>query len=93
MKPHFLVNDKKDNVGVAVVDIQKGEKLSGACLEDGTRIAAEARDSIPLGHKIALKDFEKGQDVIKYGVPVGITTQSIVSGQHVHVHNVKSKRW
>ncbi len=93
MKPHFLVHDKKDNVGVAVVDIQKGEKLSGACLEDGSKLNAEAKDPIPLGHKVALKDFEKGEDIIKYGVPVGITTQPIGTGQHVHVHNVKSKRW
>ena len=94
MKPQYLVHDKHDNVGVAVVaDIKKGDKLVGSCLEDGLQTKVEARDAIPLGHKVALKEFKKGEDVIKYGVPVGITTKPIGVGQHVHVQNIKSKRW
>ncbi len=94
MKPQFLVHDKHDNVGVAVVEgIKKGDKLAGSCLEDGSKTTVEAKDAIPLGHKVALKEFKKGDDVIKYGVPVGITTKPISVGQHVHVQNIKSKRW
>ncbi len=93
MKPQFLVHDRKDNVGVAVADIKKGENLVGSCLEDGSRIKVKAKDAIPLGHKVALKGFKLGEDVIKYGVPVGVTTKPVTTGQHVHVHNVHSKRW
>lgn len=94
MKPQFLVHDKHDNVGVAVVaDIKKGDILEGSCLEDGLRLGVEAKDAIPLGHKVALKEFKQGEDIIKYGVPVGITMKPISIGQHVHVHNIKSKRW
>ncbi|MHB8581171.1 MAG: UxaA family hydrolase [Ignavibacteriaceae bacterium] len=93
MKPQFLVHDKKDNVGVAVVDIKSGEKLTGSCLEDGSKVTIEAKDSIPLGHKVALTSFKEGDNITKYGVIIGHTTKAITPGQHVHVHNVKSNRW
>ncbi len=93
MKPQFLVHDKKDDVGVAVVDIKSGEKLTGSCLEDGSNVTIEAKDTIPLGHKIALKAFKKDENVTKYGVIIGHAIQAITPGQHVHVHNVKSNRW
>lgn len=93
MKPQFLVHDKKDNVGVAVVDIKSGEKLTGSCLEDGTEVTIEAKDPIPLGHKVALASFKEGENVTKYGVIIGHATKAIAAGQHVHVHNVKSNRW
>jgi (2R)-sulfolactate sulfo-lyase subunit alpha len=48
---------------------------------------------IPLGHKLALKDLKPGDDIIKYGVQVGRVVEPIKTGEHVHVHNVKTKRW
>ena len=93
MKPQFLVHNKGDNLGVAVVDIKPGDKLTGACLENGEQFEIEAKDGIPLGHKVALKGLKKGDNVIKYGVSIGTATQSIVVGNHVHVHNLKTNRW
>jgi (2R)-sulfolactate sulfo-lyase subunit alpha len=93
MKPHFLTHDEHDNVGVAVVDIKTGEDLVGSCLENGAQIKIKSKDAIPLGHKVALKELKKGDDVVKYGIAVGMATQAIAAGQHAHVHNVKSKRW
>lgn len=46
---------------------------------------------IESGHKYALKPILKGNDVIKYGYPIGIATADINEGDHVHSHNVKSK--
>jgi altronate dehydratase len=46
-------------------------------------------ESIPFGHKIAIKDIAKGQAIIKYGVPIGIATQNIKAGGHVHVQNCR----
>ncbi|MBQ7760937.1 MAG: altronate dehydratase [Clostridia bacterium] len=43
------------------------------------------------GHKYALSKIEKGQDVIKYGFPIGVATCDIEIGEHVHTHNVKTK--
>jgi len=93
MKAQFLIHNKQDNVGVAVVDIKVGDTVIGVCLEDQSQVSIEANDNIPLGHKIATTALKEGSNVIKYGVPVGHATKPILPGQHVHVHNLKSNRW
>jgi (2R)-sulfolactate sulfo-lyase subunit alpha len=90
---HFLVHDTKDTVGVAVVDIAAGTELAGRDLSTNKAIAAKSAQDIPLGHKLALKDFAVGDTVIKYGCEIGRVVQPIKAGQHVHVHNLKTKRW
>ena len=50
-------------------------------------------NEIPLGHKIALKDFKKGDTILKYGHDIGKVIDEIKKGDHVHVHNVKTKKW
>ena len=50
-------------------------------------------NNIPLGHKIALKDFKEGDTILKYGHDIGKVVTSIKKGDHVHVHNVKTKKW
>ena len=47
----------------------------------------EIRDD---GHKYALRDIAEGENVIKYGMPIGHATCAIKKGEHVHVHNVKT---
>jgi (2R)-sulfolactate sulfo-lyase subunit alpha len=90
----FLVHDvSHDNVGVAVVDVKAGQQLEGRDLVSNKTLKAKAEMDIPLGHKIALKDFKSGDDVTKYGVVIGRVVAPIKAGQHVHVHNVKTKRW
>ena len=42
------------------------------------------------GHKYALRDIAKGENIIKYGNPIGHATQDIKKGDHVHTHNVKT---
>jgi len=42
------------------------------------------------GHKYALCDIAEGENVIKYGMPIGHATCAIKKGEHVHVHNVKT---
>ena len=42
------------------------------------------------GHKYALRDIAEGENVIKYGMPIGHATCAIKKGEHVHVHNVKT---
>jgi (2R)-sulfolactate sulfo-lyase subunit alpha len=90
---HFLVHDAKDDVGVAVVDIDAGTKLSGKILSNNKALEAAASEAIPLGHKIALRDFAVGEDVTKYDVVIGRVVKPIKAGQLVHVHNLKTKRW
>ena len=90
---HVLVHDKRDNVGVAVVDIRAGQEVVGAALDDGSGFRLAARQDIPLGHKIALRDLALGDTVIKYGEDIGRVVAEIRTGEHVHVHNLKTKRW
>jgi (2R)-sulfolactate sulfo-lyase subunit alpha len=89
----FLVHEKKDTVGVAVVDVKAGQTLEGRTLDDNAAVKAKANMDIPLGHKIALKDFKAGDTVMKYGCDIGRVVKDIRVGDHVHVHNVKTKRW
>lgn len=89
----FLVHDKHDTVGVAVVDVKAGQSLEGRSLDTNDALRAKANMDIPLGHKIALKDFRPGDTVIKYGTDIGKVVAPIKAGDHVHVHNIKTKRW
>ncbi|QKR00196.1 UxaA family hydrolase [Metallosphaera tengchongensis] len=88
-----LIHSDQDNVCVATTDIKKGEEVLCAYLEGNSHLIVKSVDDIPLGHKIAVKDVRQGEKVIKYGRPIGVATQSISKGQHVHVHNLKSMRW
>lgn len=90
---HFLVHDTADTVGVAVVDIAAGTECSGRDLSTNKPLQAKANENIPLGHKLALKDFQPGDAVIKYGCEIGKIVQPVEAGQHVHIHNLKTMRW
>ena len=89
----FLIHEDKDTVGVAVVDIKAGAQVSGRSLHGKARPKVKALKDIPLGHKIALQDFSVGDTVTKYGEDIGKVVAPIRKGDHVHVHNVKTKRW
>jgi (2R)-sulfolactate sulfo-lyase subunit alpha len=89
----FIVHDQRDNVGVAVVDIKPGQAVKGEFLSGGAAAPITASQAIPLGHKIALRDFRVGDTVIKYGEDIGKVVAEIRTGEHMHVHNLKTKRW
>ena len=89
----FLVHDKKDTVGVAVIDVKAGETLQGRDLATNDKLTAKALMDIPLGHKIALKDMKPGDTAIKYACEIGRVVAPIKAGEHVHIHNLKTKRW
>lgn len=42
------------------------------------------------GHKVALIDIKKGENVVKYGYPIGHALEDIKAGEHVHTHNIKT---
>lgn len=90
---HFLIHDSNDTVGVAVVDVAAGTECTGRDLSNNKPLRAKAEENIPLGHKLALKDFAPGDTVLKYGCEIGKVVQPIRAGQHVHTHNLKTKRW
>lgn len=94
MATDFIVHDKADSVGVVVVeDVQPGKEVTGWIMETNETIKLKSLDAVPLGHKIALKDLKVGDTVLKYGHDVGKIVADVAKGRHVHVNNLKTKRW
>lgn len=92
--PHFLVHSPKDNVGVVVVEgLKAGTDMLGVITETDKTLKLKAKTNIPIGHKVALKALKKGETVIKYGEDIGCMVADSAMGEHVHVHNLKTKRW
>jgi (2R)-sulfolactate sulfo-lyase subunit alpha len=91
---HFVVHEEGDSVGVVVVEgVKAGDELSGWVMEEDKSITMKALNDIPIGHKLAIKPLDNNATVIKYGVDIGRTVAPIKVGEHLHVHNVKTKRW
>lgn len=82
----IIVMHPRDNVGICLRDFGSGEKLD--VQRDGKNLCIVFADSVPMGHKVALTEIQKGDDVIKYGETIGRTTCHITAGQHVHLHNM-----
>ena len=90
----IIIHDDNDNVGVVVIDsTKKNQEYSCWIMESDKTVKIQSINNIPLGHKIALKDFEEGDTILKYGHDIGKVVASIKKGDHVHVHNVKTKKW
>ncbi len=91
---HFVLHDARDTVAVVVVEgVTAGTDMTGWIMDEDRTIAVKARQDIPIGHKVALKDMGVGDTVIKYGIDMGKVVAPITVGQHAHVHNIKTKRW
>jgi altronate dehydratase small subunit len=86
-----LIMDAKDNVAVAIRELQEGETLRIAA-PDGTERVVTTVEPIQFGHKFSTADIAEGDQVIKYGERIGRATQPIRAGSHAHIHNVTSQR-
>ncbi|APH72155.1 UxaA family hydrolase [Aquibium oceanicum] len=92
--PHLLVHEHKDNVGVVVVEgLKAGTTMLAVVTADNSSFEVEAKADIPIGHKVALKELASGDTAIKYGEDIGRFVADVARGEHVHVHNLKTKRW
>ncbi len=66
--PQLLVHDRRDNVGVVVVEgLSAGTEMLCVVTEDNSDFRLTARADIPIGHKVALADLTAGDTIIKYG--------------------------
>jgi (2R)-sulfolactate sulfo-lyase subunit alpha len=91
---HFVVHDENDSVGVVVVEgVKTGDELTGWIMNQNRIISHKAANDIPIGHKLAIHPLKADDTVIKYGVDIGRTVAAIRPGEHVHIHNLKTKRW
>jgi hypothetical protein len=84
--PSAIVLDPADNVAVALRSLAADEEIvvEGAPLRVTT--------AIPSGHKLARRGIGEGDPVLKYHETIGIASQPIAAGEHVHVQNVRSAR-
>jgi (2R)-sulfolactate sulfo-lyase subunit alpha len=91
---HFVVHEEGDSVGTVVVEgVKSGSSLNGWIMEEDKVVEMRTVSDIPIGHKIALRSLATGDTVVKYGVDIGKVVAPISAGEHLHVHNVKTKRW
>ncbi|HUY48093.1 MAG TPA: UxaA family hydrolase [Streptosporangiaceae bacterium] len=88
----FLAHHRGDDVAVAVRDTAPGA-ATAAYLESGDRFGINVRTSIPLGHKVALRDLPASENVLEYGALIGLTRVPVAAGELVHTHNLRSARW
>lgn len=91
---HFVLHDAKDTVAVVVVEgVKAGMQLTGWIMDEDKMINVDAKQDIPIGHKVALRDMAPGDTVWKYGIDMGKVVAPIKAGEHAHVQNIKTKRW
>ena len=91
---HFVLHDSRDTVAVIVVEnVKAGMSLNGWIMDENRTTTLTAKQDIPIGHKVALKDMAVGDTVWKYGIDMGKVVAPIRAGEHAHVHNIKTKRW
>lgn len=80
----FIKINPADNVAVAIKPLEKGEKVT----VDGKELILAS--DVPAGHKFLLKDCEQGENIIKYGYPIGHLRERHVCGDFIDDKNIKT---
>ncbi len=81
--PTFIHLHQNDSVVVALKELPQGTKITVG----GTEVTM--RQTIPPGHKVAIKTLEPNTSVWKFGWPIGLTNGRVEAGDHVHSHNLR----
>jgi len=85
-----LVLHADDNVATALCALHEGETVQTQGAGRGAAVTLCA--PIALCHKFALRPIAVGEQVVKYGEPIGRAQRAISAGEHVHTHNLVSSR-
>ena len=81
---HLIRLAEADNVLVISTSLNAGDHV----VIGGQNVTITT--PLSLGHKLAARAVAKGETVIKYNFPIGVATEDIPLGAHVHVHNMRS---
>jgi altronate dehydratase len=84
-----VVIHPEDDVAVALRALAVGR---ARVRRGGDVVLLDIAQAVPLGHKLALRDMPAGAMVRKYGEVIGVLTEAVGRGDHVHVHNLRSRR-
>ena len=85
-----IIVEPQDNVVVAIEPIKKGETVTYLCA--GEQKTITALEDITIYHKLAARDIQKGEPIVKYGEHIGLAACDIKQGAHVHTHNLEEHR-
>ena len=91
MRRRAILLDAADNVATALTDLKKGETVTASL--DRVSVDVVLGEDIQFAHKYALRDIAEGEEVLKYGMPIGKALGDIAAGEWVHVHNCRSHRF
>ena len=85
-----LVMNAADNVATVLEEIDPRTEIT---LQVGDeKVVVQVAETIRFGHKFAIRAIPRGEFILKYGQPIGVATENIAPGRHVHVHNLESTR-
>jgi len=88
---YAILLSSRDNVATVLTSVESDTNLP--VLVNGTpALHVKTVEAIPLGHKVSVQDIPRGALVVKWGETIGIATSDIRRGEHVHIHNVASRR-
>jgi altronate hydrolase len=79
--------DPRDDVAVATRALEAGESVEVGAVPTSIRI----REPIARGHKVALREIRAGEEVHKYGWPIGRARHDIAAGARVHTENLATQ--
>lgn len=79
VKDKTVLLSSKDNVMVAISELAPQSTI--------TKTDLTSQDTIPAGHKVAIRQIDSGSPIIKYGQIIGFASKDIQPGEHVHTHN------
>ena len=85
-----IVMKPVDNVATVMEEALPGTKI--VIFVGEAKKTVDISEKIAFAHKFAIENIPKGAAIKKYGEVIGVATQDIKAGQHVHVHNIESTR-
>jgi hypothetical protein len=91
VKRQVILMNVRDNVATALTDLKQGQEVNAAL--DDRSFTVVLQQDIEFGHKVALVEIAAGDEITKYGMPIGRALNPIHPGEWVHVHNCRSHHW
>jgi len=84
--------DEKDNVATIFSNNSINGSAVEVCGRKGKSESIKVTGDVPYGHKIALKNLKKDDEIVKYGHVIGVANRNIKKGEYVHIHNLEALR-
>jgi altronate dehydratase small subunit len=86
----FVIMEENDNVGIIKQPVSKGQRIGP--VGKGGKAFVEIKEDIPFGFKFAIRDIQKGEEIVKFSEAIGVASVPIAKGEMVHVHNIEGLR-